>query len=390
MVLVRLRQGRSTTSVLKNIVQQQISASHEYAKRMQKIGKMLESFDSKMESRMMNDAIKTLAMLHGEMAQNAMTYAQSMQKQVLIPMEDMLRGLEQVKHENKRNVLKHAGRMQECATDVERAQKKYKQRCQDAIDIESDKKNAGLSLEKRTAKYEKLKTAVKTSEDEYRDAVTRLHTAHLNWKVQMQLSLDDLQKLEGGRIHATRNLLMLTNTCWQARNQKENAVLCLVDNAIQRIDVDSEISEFVSSHGTGNSVPEPGDFEPFGVAMEHHWDGSRSADSATLQKDIPSEDSLLSGIRRVSLASPADKQATVSSEKHSASIAERNGSKRDMLFTVQAVFDYSAFDENELSFEHADLIDILDTDQDPWWYGRSHRTGECGMVPSNFVEKQKM
>lgn len=53
-----------------------------------------------------------------------------------------------------------------------------------------------------------------------------------------------------------------------------------------------------------------------------------------------------------------------------------------------AVYDYTAADDDEISFnENDEIVDVTVID-DGWMEGRVKRTGQYGMLPSNYVEKR--
>uniref|UniRef100_A0A3Q0RGI8 LIM and SH3 domain protein 1 n=1 Tax=Amphilophus citrinellus TaxID=61819 RepID=A0A3Q0RGI8_AMPCI len=51
-----------------------------------------------------------------------------------------------------------------------------------------------------------------------------------------------------------------------------------------------------------------------------------------------------------------------------------------------AVYDYSAADEDEVSFMDGDVIVDVQQIDEGWMYGRVERTGQQGMLPANYVE----
>eukprot|EP00794_Sanderia_malayensis_P006030 gene6030-6731_t len=53
----------------------------------------------------------------------------------------------------------------------------------------------------------------------------------------------------------------------------------------------------------------------------------------------------------------------------------------------QALYDYAAADEDEVSFNEGDAIINVEIIDDGWMTGTVERTGEHGMLPSNYVEK---
>jgi hypothetical protein len=52
---------------------------------------------------------------------------------------------------------------------------------------------------------------------------------------------------------------------------------------------------------------------------------------------------------------------------------------------VRAEYDYVAQQEEELSFEEGEEMDLLETD-DPDWYLVKLNNGKIGLAPSNYVE----
>uniref|UniRef100_UPI0037E7D381 LIM and SH3 domain protein 1 isoform X1 n=1 Tax=Semicossyphus pulcher TaxID=241346 RepID=UPI0037E7D381 len=52
----------------------------------------------------------------------------------------------------------------------------------------------------------------------------------------------------------------------------------------------------------------------------------------------------------------------------------------------RAVYDYSAADEDEVSFVDGDVIVDVQQIDEGWMYGRVERTGQQGMLPANYVE----
>lgn len=52
----------------------------------------------------------------------------------------------------------------------------------------------------------------------------------------------------------------------------------------------------------------------------------------------------------------------------------------------EAIYDYTAADDDEVSFIEGDLISEVTVIDDGWMEGRVERTGQYGMLPSNYVE----
>uniref|UniRef100_A0A8C4J3J6 SH3 domain-containing protein n=1 Tax=Dromaius novaehollandiae TaxID=8790 RepID=A0A8C4J3J6_DRONO len=56
------------------------------------------------------------------------------------------------------------------------------------------------------------------------------------------------------------------------------------------------------------------------------------------------------------------------------------------LRTYRAMYDYSAQDEDEVSFRDGDYIINVQPIDDGWMYGTVQRTGKTGMLPANYIE----
>ncbi|KAK3705174.1 hypothetical protein QZH41_013961 [Actinostola sp. cb2023] len=53
--------------------------------------------------------------------------------------------------------------------------------------------------------------------------------------------------------------------------------------------------------------------------------------------------------------------------------------------TVQALFDFVASEEGEVSFSRGDWITVLDASNENWWEGKVN--GSVGLFPSNYISK---
>ncbi|PIN98061.1 hypothetical protein AB205_0142770 [Aquarana catesbeiana] len=56
------------------------------------------------------------------------------------------------------------------------------------------------------------------------------------------------------------------------------------------------------------------------------------------------------------------------------------------LRTYRAMYDYSAQDEDEVSFRDGDYIVNVQPIDEGWMYGTVQRTGKTGMLPANYIE----
>ena len=52
-------------------------------------------------------------------------------------------------------------------------------------------------------------------------------------------------------------------------------------------------------------------------------------------------------------------------------------------------WDYDSRTDDDLSFKKGDLMYIIDTEDEDWWFARSLTTGKEGYIPSNHVAEWK-
>ena len=76
---------------------------------------------------------------------------------------------------------------------------------------------------------------------------------------------------------------------------------------------------------------------------------------------------------------------TTPSDDVSGKASELN-SNTNPLFV--GMYNYSSRTDDDLGFKKGDLLYIINTDDDDWWYARSKRTGQEGYIPSNHVKSQ--
>jgi len=48
-------------------------------------------------------------------------------------------------------------------------------------------------------------------------------------------------------------------------------------------------------------------------------------------------------------------------------------------------YDYDSRTDDDLAFKKGDLMYILNTDEQDWWFARSKDSGKQGYIPSNYV-----
>ena len=86
------------------------------------------------------------------------------------------------------------------------------------------------------------------------------------------------------------------------------------------------------------------------------------------------------------LASNPDGTTGVIPSNYVKIIPEDGGSSRKVLFSVRALFTHEALALDDLSFEKGEVLSVLDTSFDEWWWKASNPGGVTGDIPSNYVK----
>ena len=64
---------------------------------------------------------------------------------------------------------------------------------------------------------------------------------------------------------------------------------------------------------------------------------------------------------------------------------------KDFLYHIlvvddcEALYSYDANQEDELTLEPGDTIDIIDKTDENWWHGQHRSTGQVGIFPASYV-----
>lgn len=93
-------------------------------------------------------------------------------------------------------------------------------------------------------------------------------------------------------------------------------------------------------------------------------------------------------VRPVAQSAPAPAQSAPAAATKVTAPAAAAPSKPAFLFQVKAMHSYEAADDDEVSFNTGDIIQVLKVVDEDWYIGRVERTGKRGQVPINHTAKQ--
>jgi len=170
----------------------------------------------------------------------------------------------------------------------------------------------------------------------------------------------------------------------------------LMRKAAENIDRKKDIADFISTTTTGSAKPAEAKYEPYGGSSSDSpsvaRQGSRmsiatsSSSFTRTQTSSPLVDSSTSAPKDThSSASSAATTSTTTAAASAPSAPASTGATSAQKGNVRAIYDYTATEDNELTFKANDRIVVLQKDDSGWWQGELN--GQVGMFPSNFVEQ---
>jgi len=204
-------------------------------------------------------------------------------------------------------------------------------------------------VNKAMSELSKMAKEAMKHEKEYQDSVTRLAAFQVEYVEKMSGVLEFLQIQEEQRIEHVREKFIAFVEVQDAMAPALGAANQRIKTAVQRIDKNKDVREFVSSFGTGNAKPPAPTFEPY-----KKKNGGTGFSVPTAQAAAPARG-----------APPAAK----------------SGGQRS--FQARAVYDYVAQDHTELNMRAGDIVTIVATDSSGWW--TALKGSSRGLVPSNYV-----
>eukprot|EP00127_Corallochytrium_limacisporum_P007304 Clim_evm45s246 gene=Clim_evmTU45s246 len=137
----------------------------------------------------------------------------------------------------------------------------------------------------------------------------------------------------------------------------------------------------------GHDFPRNGPKVPARGASGGGYSSSGAAAGGASSKQ--EEDDLAEAIRRSLAEAEAQKKKSKKNKKatgeklYNMKAAEKKSGAGDNKKRVQALFDFQAIEDGELSFKKDEVIVLLDDSNEGWWYGELK--SKKGLFPSNYV-----
>ncbi|KAF9529754.1 hypothetical protein CPB83DRAFT_811862 [Crepidotus variabilis] len=272
LMFARMRGASKTTDELKNYWNERCLIEEEYAAKLSKLAKVPVGGDEIGELR---NSLDTLRIETEKQAQNHFDLA----SQVRSELEDGTAKFHQRQINHRRQVQAPLERKfkekQVQESYVKKSKEKYESDC---LRIRSYTQQTsymtGSDLQKVQQKLARTKQTMQGNEKDYARFTKELQELLSNWEREWKDFCDSCQDLEEERLDFMKDVL------WSYANAI--STICVADDqscerirtALDQLEPEKDVENFVNEYGTGNTLSEPADFLPSSGSNEPDLPGS--------------------------------------------------------------------------------------------------------------------
>ncbi|XP_063782654.1 proline-serine-threonine phosphatase-interacting protein 1 [Pseudophryne corroboree] len=390
-ILQRLLDGRKMCKDVEDLLKQRAIAEEKYGKELvqiarkaggqTEINKLRESFDT------MKEQIESIGQSHIQLA---------------TALREELQSLEDFRERQKELRKKYEYAMERLQKNKVSLYKKtmdskknYEQKCRDAEEAEQSFELVAISgnakqVDKCQNKLKQYKDAAVEADKLYKQNICLLDKARIEWELEHINTCEAFQQQEIDRITILRNSLWVHSNQFSMQCVKDDEMLDVVRQSLEKCDVDIEMNLFIEAKTTGITPPAPVLYESYG---NDYRPGSSNGHSlhAGSNKMIKRITNLLHGcsgsIRNLEDLNTSKPLVTGDSEYASIPIVPRTES--DELDTecqeYTVLYDYSGQNSDELDISAGDTVRVIEEGEDGWWTVESN--GHTGLVPATYIGK---
>lgn len=257
-LFARMRGAARTMEELKNFWKERAAIEEEYAKRLAKLAKMSIGKDEIGELR---NSIDTLRLETDKQAGGHMQLAQQLRTEIEGSVAAFAAKQQQHKKVYQAAIEKEFRTKQTREQHASKAREKYESDC---VRINSYTAQStlvqGKDLEKIHLKLERAQQTVQVNENDYAQFTRVLQETVQKWEQDWRAFCDSCQDLEEERMEFVKDNL------WSYANAV--STVCVSDDescekmrlALEQMEPEKEMDNFVHDYGTGNAIPEPPTF----------------------------------------------------------------------------------------------------------------------------------
>ncbi|XP_038136781.1 proline-serine-threonine phosphatase-interacting protein 1-like [Cyprinodon tularosa] len=276
------------------------------------------------------------------------------------------------------------------------SKKTYEVKCKEADEAESNERaNAqAKNTEKVRQRVKQCKQAANEAERVYLTNIDQLETVRRDWEETHKSTCEVFQQLEGDRINILRCALWDHCNHFSLQCVKDDELYEEVRKILEVCDITTDNNCFIELKRTGSKPPDPIVFEsycPSGIKRNSNGQAFFSQEDVSRR----SSDPLIRRSVSINAESLSFSQPTLASVEETSSLGETsdNGyAPLPLLSTMPAeeqfyvvLYEYKAQEQDELSVNRGDIVQVLVKGADGWWTVERH--GYSGLVPGNYLDK---
>ncbi|OSC97342.1 hypothetical protein PYCCODRAFT_1399063 [Trametes coccinea BRFM310] len=257
-LFARMRGAMRTMEELKNFWKERAAIEEQYAKRLASLAKVTLGRDEIGELRASLDTLKHET---EKQAQGHMLVAQAIRNDLEGATSTFLARQQQHKRGIQAQIEKEFKNKQTQEGYVARAREKYEADCV-RINSYTAQSNLiqGRDLEKVHLKLERAQQTVQANQRDYANFARALQDTMVKWEQSWKAFCDSCQDMEEDRIE------FMKDNMWAYANAV--STVCVSDDesceklrlALEQLEVEKDMENFVRDYGTGNAIPDPPPF----------------------------------------------------------------------------------------------------------------------------------
>lgn len=380
----RYEEGKKTVSDAAKLFDARAALEADYAKKTQG---MASKPSSSNESRSIGAAWNAMKQYHEVAQKSHSAMSVVLSKEIVAEMavfrKDMQRQRDQhVKAINSLNTELERGR-----AAVLKAKQAYHQKSEATENALLNHEKAQQDPTIKTKDLNKLNSAAKKAQKEadsanstYQSQLQDFQAFQVKYEDAMKTLLNEFQMLEERRTVFVKDV-------FEKMIQAQERLISELTDAHKQLEVTvgqmnglQDVQEFISSNKTGLVPSKPAEYEPYKWKHSHLDTGNSGPKT---KKSSKSSRASASASSSRSVAKSSSRAAVAAAPVVQAAPAAKTGPK----ILATATYDYAAAEDNELSFDVGDVIEVTKKDPSGWWEGSCK--GRTGMFPGNYVEEIK-
>ncbi|GAM23067.1 hypothetical protein SAMD00019534_062420 [Acytostelium subglobosum LB1] len=420
-VVKKVDNGKAFTNVVSKFLAKQQQIESVYAKSMVKLCKD-KTYAPDMEIGSLRDAwqvyrdqLEIAANQHEEFSQRIETLINNSINAYLTESKKQRKALILAGEKLSKDLKTSESNESKAKVNYEKLKKK-----QEEANEELAKQPPGAKEQKARKNLETATKSADKADMEYKDSVKQLQQQQQKfYHDEMPRILDDLQRFEVDRIDRSKDWLMDVVVGSEQMPPKVMAANENIRRSFESIDRDRDIQSFIMEKMSGAHKPSETQYEPyqgsngnltFAMGSPNGSPTQPTLDTSAQPRSAPvltSNNNHVGGVNDHSLPKQPLQQpysapvmATAPAAvcgppsvvpyppppSGSSSSTASNGSQQEE--TVRALYDYTASEDNEISFKANNFIKVLQRDESGWYQGTVvGGDGKVGMFPSNFIEQ---